>query len=213
MCTCVTDDKWDMDAIEIIFSIVQYSEDDTCICCYGLILVDRILSGDAELQNEFCENGGIRELIRILTNFKYILDVSEKCSEVIAKAISSPEVYAKYYTRDILKAVDESCEVHSGSVVLRQALNSILRKEDPRVRDAVSRGVCTKEAFPECNEDCRCDENVYCPNCCVQQKAFRCLTCDKDETRLYCETCWKRDHQGHKGEEFFCPVICATGNK
>ena len=54
---------------------------------------------------------------------------------------------------------------------------------------------------------------VTVPKCCVQLKVFRCLTCDKDKVRLYCEVCWKRDHQGHKGEELFCLVRCATGHK
>ena len=94
--------------------------------------------------------------------------------------------------------------------MIKQFFLGLIREEDPRVRDAVSRGVCTKSMFTKCREECKCDENFYCPKCCVQQKAFRCYTCDKEEIRFYCETCWERDHQGHEGEEFFYPVRCGT---
>ena len=53
------------------------------------------------------------------------------------------------------------------------------------------------------------------PSVVCNKKQFRCFTCDKDknEVRFYCEVCWKRDHKGHKEEEFFCPMRCATGKK
>ena len=127
--------------------------------------------------------------------------------------LSSPEIHSKYCTPEVVRAVEECYEKHKNSEQIKQILLSLKREEDPRVCDAIARGVCTKEAFPKCSEDCQCDENVYCSKCCVQQKAFRCLTCNKDKIWLYCEVCWKRDHKGHKGEEFFCPVRCASGNK
>ena len=97
--------------------------------------------------------------------------------------------------------------------MIRLFLLGLKREEDPCVHDAISRGVCTKEAFPRRSGNCQCDDSIYCPMCCVQQKVFRCFTCGKDKIKLYCEVCWQRDHQGHKGEEFFCPVKCATARK
>ena len=135
------------------------------------------------------------------------------CCGIIGTILSSPEIHSKYCTPEVIRNVEECHEKHKDSEKIKQSLLSIKREEDPRVCDAVARGACTKEAFPKCSEDCGPDENFYCPKCCVQQKVFRCLTCDKDKIMLYCEVCWKRDHQGHKGEEFFYPVRCATGHK
>ena len=132
------------------------------------------------------------------------------CCGAIGTLLSSPETHSKYCTPEVIRAVEECHEKHKDSEKIKQFLLSLKREEDPRVRDAAARGVCTKEAFPKCSEECKCDNNIYCPKCCVQQKAFRCLTCDEDKTRFYCEVCWKRDHKGHKGEEFFFPVRCAT---
>lgn len=127
--------------------------------------------------------------------------------------LSSQETHSKFCTKEALEAIKELYENHKDYREVPQFYKEFLKEEDPRVREAIEKGTCTKDAFPKCEYECGCDENIYCPDCCIQQKAFRCYTCDKVEIKLYCETCWKRDHQGHDCEEFFYPVRCATVHK
>ena len=160
-----------------------------------------------------CEKGGLAVLLKILRMHSNNLILLGSCCGTIGVVLSSPETHSKYCTPEVIRAVEECYEKHKDSGIIKHTLLSLKREEDPRVHDAVARGVCIKEAFPKCGWWCKCDDGYYCPKCCVQQKAFRCLTCDKNEIRLYCEVCWKRDHQGHKGEELFYPVRCATVHK
>ena len=136
--------------------------------------------------------------------------MSDVCCNAIGTVLSSQKTHIKYCTPEVIRAVEECYEKHKGSELIKQFLLGLKREEDPRVCDAVARGVCTKEVFPKCSEECQCDENVYCPKCCVLQKMFKCLTCENCKTETYCEVCWKRDHKEHKGEEFFCPTRCST---
>lgn len=124
--------------------------------------------------------------------------------------LSSKETYSKFFTKDVLDAVRKCCEQHRDNKQIRQFFLGLAREEDPKVRDAIKRGVCTKSAFPKCSDECECDDNIYCPECCVQQKVFRCRKCDKDKIVFYCEVCFKKYHDGHKCEEFFYPVRCGA---
>ena len=196
--------------IEAIVKVINTHIKNPIVCESGCIALWIISDANTSLQKEVCEKGGLAAFLKALREHTNNADVSKMCCDAIETVLSSPEAHSKYCTPDVIKAVEECYEKHMDSEQIKQSLLSLKREEDPRVHDAVARGMCTKEAFPKCSKECQCDENVYCPKCCVQQKVFRCLTCDKDKSRLYCEVCWKRDHQGHKGEEFFCPVRCAA---
>ena len=199
--------------IEAVIKAINTHIGCAAIHFVGAGLLWNISFASTKLQREVCEKGGLNVLLRVLKSHpadEYLLG---SCCSGISLVLSSPETYSKFCTPDVIRAVGECYEKHKDSEQIKQSLFSLKREEDPRVRDAVARGACTKEAFPKCNEDCSSDMGSYCLKCCVQQKVFRCLTCDKDKIRLYCEVCWQRDHQGHKGEEFFCPVRCATGHK
>ena len=130
------------------------------------------------------------------------------CCEAIEVVLSSEKVHKKFCTYERLKWIREFGEGQRRNKDIGRLLLSLTRKEDPRVRDAAVRGVCTKEAFPKCEDDCECDKGLYCSKCCVQQKVFRCLTCDKVKIKFYCETCWRKDHKGHECEEFFFSARC-----
>ena len=154
--------------------------------------------------------GGLQVLLDILEKHGNNTDLLSFCCYAICVTLSSQKTHSMFCTSSVLQAVQECSERHRYNVIINQFFLGLIREEDPRVQDAVSRGVCTKDVFPKCSDECGCDENYYCSKCCVQQKAFRCYTCDKEKTKLYCETCWKRDHQGHECEEFFYPVRCGT---
>ena len=186
---------------------------NTDMCSSGCGALWCFAEGCTSLQKEVCEKGGLAVLLKALKEHSNNMNTSEDCCIAIGVVLSSTETHTKYFTPEVIRVVEECYEKHKDYEQIKQFLLSLKREEDTRVHDAVARGVCTKEAFPKCREKCECDEGIYCPKCCVQQKAFRCLTCDKDKVWLYCEVCWKRDHQGHKGEEFFYPVRCATGHK
>ena len=183
------------------------------LCEAGCNVLWNVAEANPTIQKEVCEKRGLETLLRTLKEHTDNENLSSSCCGAIGTLLSSPEAHSKYCTPDVIKAVEKCHKKHNDPEQIKQFLLSLKREEDPRVRDAVARGVCTKEAFPKCSEKCRCDENVYCSKCCVQQKVFRCLTCDKDKIKLYCEVCWKRDHNGHNGEEFFYPVRCGTKHK
>ena len=199
--------------IEAVVKAINTHIGNVGMCYVGFWGLWSISRANASLQKEVCEKGGLAVLLRALKEHANIGVVLNSCCSAIGTVLSSSETHSKYCAPEVIRAVEECYEKHKESEKIKQFLLSLKREEDPRVRSAVARDVCTKEAFPKCSEECQCDDNIYCPKCCIQQKAFRCLTCDKDKIRLYCEVCWKRDHQGHKGEEFFCPARCATGHK
>ena len=180
------------------------------ICRCGCTALWNISEGNSSIQEEICEKGGLPIFLDILEVFDNDTDFAGSCCGAIGTILSSQKTHSKYCTSNVLDAVRRCSEKHKDDGQIKQSLLGIEREEDPRVRDAVSRGVCTKDMFPKCSEKCECDENDYCPKCCVQQKAFLCLTCDKGKIKFYCETCIKRDHQGHECEEFFYPVRCGT---
>ena len=201
--------------IEAVVKAINTHIDNAGVCEYGCKALMSITEGNASLEKEVCEKEGLAVLLRVLREHTDNVYISEKCCGVIGVILSSPDTHPKCCTPEVIRAVEECYEKHEYSEKIEQALLSLKREEDPRVCDAVARSVCTKEAFQECSEECRCDydENYYCPMCRVQQKVFRCLTCDKGKIRFYCEVCWQRDHQEHNGEEFFFPVSCATDYK
>ena len=168
--------------------------------------------GNCSIQKSVCEKGGLSALLEVMKSHDSDnnQDLLGSCCGAIATVLSSQKTHSMFCTPDVLCAVRECSEHHSDNKKIRQFCHSLAREEDARVRDAAARGVCTKEAFPKCSDECKCDDNVYCPKCCVQQRAFRCRTCDKGKDKVYCEVCWKRDHQRHECEEFFCPARCAT---
>lgn len=180
------------------------------ICDIGCTALWNISEGTHSIQKEICEKGGLNTFFYILEVHKDNLRLLEACSGVIGVTLSNQDLYLRFVTQDILYAVEGCHDTYKGSKEIEQFFLGLTRKEDKRVRDAVERGYCTKIAFPKCSYDCMCDENAYCSRCCVQQKVFRCFTCDKDELKFYCETCWNKDHQDHECEEFFYPARCST---
>ena len=183
---------------------------DPDICGAGRSVLWYTSEGNSSVQEKVCEKGGLSVLLEVLEKYSDDQSLLGPCCCAIGVILSSQKTHSKYCTPKVLDTVRNCSVLYEDDEDIGQFLLSLTREEDPRVKDAVSRGVCTKEMFPKCSDECKCDDNVYCPKCCVQQKAFRCLTCDKDEIKLYCETCIKRDHQGHECEEFFYPVRCWT---
>ena len=186
--------------------------DNVNVCRCGCTALWNTSEGNPSIQEEVCEKGGLPVLLEVLERYADNTKLPASCYGAIGVILSSQKTHSKYCTPEVLDAVRKCSEKHADSKDIKQSLLGLTREEDPRVKDAVSRGVCTKDMFPKCSDECGCEDNFYCPKCCVQQKAFRCLTCDKDEIKLrfYCETCIKRDHQGHECEEFFYPVRCGT---
>ena len=199
--------------IEAVVKAINTHISNIGVCYAGCGIFCYLTKGKASFQKEVCEKGGLDTLLRVLRLYTINMSLLSLCCTVIWLVLSSPEIHSEYCTSKVIRAVEECHEKHKYSEILKKLLLTLKREEDPRVCDAVSRGVCISEAFPKCGWWCKCDENVYCSKCCVQQKVFRCLTCDKNKNRFYCEVCWKKDHQGHQGEEFFCPARCATGHK
>lgn len=166
------------------------------------------VEGSYKVQSVACTVGIVSTLLDMMKTPDVIDDCSDEVIGALGVLFSSNKSLSEYCTPGVLSEIEAFCGEHCRSDQSRMFLLGIKREEDPRVRDAISRGVCTKDAFPKCADSCLCDENYYCEKCCVQQKVFRCLECDKDTFNFYCETCWNKAHKGHKCEEFFYPVRC-----
>ena len=196
--------------IESVVEAMNIHINNASVCENGCGVLWNMSDASTVHQKEVCKNGGLAVLLKIMSVHSDNEAVLGLCCGAVGAVLSSPETHSMYCTPETVRCVETSYKRCRHPERIREFLCGIKREEDPRVCSAVARGTCTKEGFPKCSRECQCDENYYCPKCCVQQRAFRCHTCDTDKVRLYCETCWKRDHEGHEGEEFFCPVRCAS---
>ena len=125
----------------------------------------------------------------------------------LAGLLSSQETHAKWCTKDVLKKVVECQARFNDSPHIKKCVGCLKREEDPRVADAVERGVCTMETTACGKEDCRRANGAYfCVECAAPQKCFQCFECQG--SRVCCETCMKSKHSGHKGAEFFDFITC-----
>lgn len=183
------------------------------ICGYGCGALKSILEANHSIQEYACENGCIDILLIILKIYANHKAICGAATEALGIILSSKELRSEYCTEEVLDTVRIASEKHKDSEKILHFYNGLSVEGDSKVSGAVARGVCTNDVIPKCGTECGSDEGGYCPKCCVQQKAFRCLTCDKGKFKVYCESCWKRDHQGHKCEEFFYPVRCGTSEQ
>lgn len=187
-------------------------ESDVYICRRGCYAIKKITEASYSAQQVFFDKGGMSVLLRILKRHENNIEALDPCFCAIGVVLSASEVASKYCNEDVIKAITECYKDYIGFTKFTHFFDGLIRKENSLVKEAVLKGVCTKDMFPKCDDNCGSDKNYYCLKCCVQQKAFRCLTCDSDKKSLslYCEVCWKKHHQGHEYEEFFYPIRCAT---
>ena len=118
-------------------------------CEWGCASLCSILEGSGSHQKEACEKGGLTVLFKALREHTDDLNVSELCCGAIGTILSSLEVHSKHCAPEVIRAVEECYEKHKDSEWIKQFLLSLKREEDPRVCDAVARGVCTKEVIPK----------------------------------------------------------------
>lgn len=191
-----------------MLDVIRAYNNNPEICKIGCIILWNISEFKCPAQQEVCEKKGLNTILELLETNEQDLELTSLCFCTIGIILSSQESYSKFCTQEILGAIKKYNEEHKDSEELNKVFLGLIREEDPKVKEAVSKGVCTKDMFPKCGILCGCDEGFYCPNCWVQQKVFRCYTCDKDKNKFYCESCWKRDHKEHDCAEFFFPVRC-----
>lgn len=138
------------------------------------------------------------------------VSVHEACCAAIGILLSSQSVHSTFCISEVLKAVEDCYKLHPDSKQIELFFKGLTRKEDPALTYSIRENRCTKSRRNDACLSCGSDDNIYCTACCTQQKVFRCFTCDKDKIKLYCEVCWKKNHRGHKCEEFFYPARCAS---
>ena len=199
-------------AIEAIVEGLRKHIDDPDACEDGCITLYNMSEANGPIQKSICEKGGLKILLEILERYNRNQNVTKECIGTIGVVVSSTETHKAHFD-SFMKAVSDCCDINWGSKEITLTYYGIIRENYNKVKEAVFRNKCTNDAFPKCKKDCGSDRNLYCPLCCIQQKAYRCYTCDRVEVKLYCETCWKKHHQGHEGDEFFYPVRCATKTK
>lgn len=179
-----------------------------CVYIYGCSVLIAITKWNGAIQEEVCNKGGLKVFLKGLESND--LCCRMLCWEAVEEVLSSKKTYSEFCTTEVLNAFKKWCEKCKEDEVIDKHLLTLTREVDTVVKDAVTKSVCTKKAILESRCKCSCKEGVYCPRCCARQNVFRCHTCDKEEVKLYCETCRKRDHQTHECEEFFYSVRCAT---
>lgn len=190
-----------MNAASAILQVIDKHTSDEYLCHDGCMALWKGTEGNSAIHKKICEEGGLKVLLKVLTNHSGNKTILETCCFAIGVILSSREIYNEFKTNNIddynevLGAIEGCYERNKSNNQIKQAYFGLKREEDPRVVEAVKRGECTKK-------------RVFDP----PQKGYRCYTCEKYErgTKFYCETCWKKDHQGHECEEFFYPVRCQT---
>lgn len=197
--------------VDVVLRAIKSNARNSYVCETGCKALLNIAEGVYLNQKDVCEKGGLPILLNILKNYKENQSICQVCCGAIALALSTQEMLDKHFKSEITKLISECHKKYGTSKQIRHYFDSIMRKPNVNVSNAVSNNLCTKEVFPKCAEDCRSDQSFYCPECCVQQKIFKCLTCESGD-KVYCETCWKKYHQGHECEEFFYPARCASHN-
>ena len=185
--------------------------DDADVCYYGCGALWNITAANTVNQKQACESGCVNAIYKIHQKYQnFSKDIATSCCAALGTLLSNQEIYTQYYAQQIIEMINESAKNYNDSEDINLFAKSLQRQEDERVKDCVTRGVCTKTAFPKCSDECKCDEGLFCSKCCVQQKCYRCLDCAKQEIKLYCEVCWKKHHKDHNCVEFFYPMRCAT---
>lgn len=169
------------------------------VCEYGSKALLNVARGNIDVQNKVRERKGVETLLGVLGEYKDDLRIMEPCFGAIAALLSSevPSSSTLKKTYDTLKKVSKG---HEDSPVIKQALLELLRGEDPEVKSAISRGVCTAAASE--------GGKAKCSECRKQQWMYTCYDCDKDTQIFYCEVCWKKHDQSHKHAKFFCSEKC-----
>lgn len=199
--------------IESILEIMIKHIKNESICGYGCGALKNILEANQATQNYACEKGCVNIILGILKVYRNHLYVCEEGVGTLGIALSSQSTHSRFYKEEVRRVVQDCRDRHKGSVKILHVFMGLTRNADQRVLKAVARSACTKKVLPRCGSGCKYDERGYCSSCCVQQKAYRCLTCDGSKVKLYCETCWKKNHQGHQCEEFFYPTKCGTSDQ
>lgn len=196
--------------IDVIIEAMSSQINDAGVCYSGCGVLWNTSTGIKSIQEDAVLKGGLVLLLSVIEKYGDNMKIMEKCCAAMGTLLSSTNVWEKFCSDVVVDAVEKCHRRFNDSKIITQFYLGLKRTNDPYASSAISMGFCTKEKYEKCSAFCRCDDGVYCPNCYVQQKGYRCITCDKGEPKLYCKACWEKDHKGHKGEEFFCPMRCAS---
>ena len=133
--------------------------------------------------------------------------------------LGQDDMKERFCSQFVLDTVADCAKRFPESTYISQSIMALKREEDPRVTEAVQKGMCTSamKGLKKCPyvDEGRCPfaaGHYYCPGCCAPQKMFFCSTCAKEEggnrTQLFCKTCWKHHTKNHEGVEMFVPARC-----
>lgn len=191
---------------------MKEQENDEDVCRAISSMLRNISPGSYLVQKAICEKGGLEILLNILEKHGDDGVIILRVFIAICSILSSQEMHSKYYTGDVSSVAKQYYEEYPNEKLITILYRALTREDDSWAKEAVSRDICTGEAYPKCEKECNDDTGLPCSGCWIQQKVYRCYTCDTDgcKVKFYCERCWKKYHQGHECEEFFCPARCAT---
>lgn len=190
--------------------ILNGHSNDITVCNTGCNVLRSILEGDAIAQKRFYKLDGIKILFGVFKNHENKLIVAGPCFSAIGVACSSGGMGVVYKIHGLPEKIVEKL---SANQYFSKYIFTIFRSENSLVRKAIKKKLCTNDLIPKCNDKCAYDEGRYCCKCCVQQRVFRCHTCETKEIKFYCETCWANSHMDHKYVEFFFPTRCSGMKK
>ena len=158
------------------------------------------------------EVGGISAILEAMNNHLDRVQIQKSGCGALENILSLDATHARYCKEVVIRTLERARARYPDCVKISQVLASLKRIQDPRVADAIARGVCTKVAFPKCvDRDCGCDSNIYCSRCCVQQDVYRCIDCDGEYSiKIYCQVCWQKYHANHKCIKMFVSSRCCT---
>lgn len=162
--------------------------------------------------------GGIEAILAVMKKNADDVILQESCCLALGFILAQDSKREHFCSELVMDYVSACAERFPESNYIKQSLMALKREDDPRVTEAVKKGVCTAGAVPK---RCPLEEeggvcpfaggHYYCPGCCVPQRMFFCATCAKDggsNSNLFCETCWKHHTKNHEGVKMFVCARC-----
>lgn len=198
--------------IRLVVSAMRKYPENHFVQSYGLTCLWNSTWGVSRNKVIAAEAGGVSVILEAMNNHLDKVRIQKAGCGALENILSLDATHTGYCSSDVISTLERAQARYPDCTKISQVLSSLKRIQDPRVADAIARSVCTKVAFPKCvDRDCGCDDNIYCPKCCVQQNVYRCLDCDGEYSiRIYCQVCWQKHHADHKCVKMFVSSRCCT---
>lgn len=199
--------------IEAIIQALEAHPDNVDVQKNGVYALGNITSNNKKCIQTIIAKGSVDAIFDAMERHPAVYGVVVTACYSLSWIFSRQDIYEEYFTPDILAAAEAALARFPADKPLRQRVDSLRRKEDPRAAIAREQGVCSNVYIKRCGRpNCGTLKKYYCEECCAPQWAYECHTClNKDgHPPKFCVSCWNKFHKGHSGTKVFITTICET---